>query len=86
MSKQKITIIILAVSLFLLSEYLLIEKLEDSKQEELVDMYQQGYDDGIADTIAVIFQQTENCKVSTITANNFSKNIFDASCLQESSP
>ena len=83
MDKQKIVIITLAVSLFLFSQYFLFDKLEESKQEELLDTYQRGYDDGIADTITVILQQTENCQVSTLTANNLTKDIFDLSCLQE---
>jgi hypothetical protein len=85
MDNPKITIIILTATLSLFLTFFILDKVEESKQGELMKKYQEGYDDGIADTITIIFQQTENCQVSTLNIHNFSKNIFDVSCLQDSS-
>jgi len=43
-------------------------------------VYQKGYDDGIRDTVVVIFEQTENCQVSKLEILNYSKQLIDLSC------
>jgi hypothetical protein len=81
MNKQKITIVILSVALFALAQYIIYEKIIESRQQELTLSYQNGYVKGLADTITTIFRQTENCHVSTITSGNLTKSLFDLSCL-----
>jgi len=89
MDKQKIIIIVLVVGLFLAIQYILIEKVAEKKQEEMLQVFQEGYEEGLTDAVTAIFAQTQNCQTTTITLNNFTKEILDLSCLQfesETSP
>jgi len=85
MDKQKITIIALSIVVFFALEYILIEKLDEKKQEEMIQVFQEGYEEGLTDAVSVIFARTQNCQPTTITLNNFTKEIFDLSCLQSES-
>lgn len=82
MNKQRIVIIMLAVALFSLSQYIIYEKITESKQIELQRIFQNGYDKGLEDTVTTIYKQTDNCQTTTISVGNFTKTIFDLSCLK----
>lgn len=82
MNKQKITIIILSVALFLLAQYVIYEKMIESRQQELSLAYEHGYNQGLSDAAVTIYKQTENCQTTAVTIGNLTKNIFDLSCLK----
>ena len=82
MNKQRITIIALSIALFALAQYVIYEKIIESRQQELANMYQEGYRKGLTDAAVAIYKQTENCQTTTITIDNFTKTIFDVSCLK----
>lgn len=82
MNKQKITIIVLSVALFTLAQYVIYEKIIESRQQELVKVFESGYNKGLADAAVAIYKQTENCQTTTVTIGNFTKNVFDLSCLK----
>jgi len=87
--KQKITIIALSVVLFLVAQYIIIDKVTEKRQEEMLQVFQEGYEEGLTDAVTALFDQTQNCQTTTITLNNFTKEILDYSCLQfesETSP
>ena len=82
MNRQKITIIALSVALFALAQYVIYEKVMESRQQELANAYQNGYNKGLTDAAITIYRQTENCQTTTITIGNLTKNVFDLSCLK----
>lgn len=82
MNKQKITIIALSVALFSIVQYVIYEKIVESRQEELSNAYQNGYNRGLTDAAVTIYKQTENCQSATITIGNSTKTVFDLSCLK----
>jgi len=81
MEKQKITIIALAVALFLVIQYVLFDQVQESRNQEKIESFQQGYNQGLTDAVNEIFIQTEDCLVSSITIGNYTRNIVDYSCL-----
>ena len=83
MNKQKIIIIGLAVGLFLVSQYLILDKLGEYKQQEMVDIYNRGYDKGLTDAVTVLYEQTENCQPSVIKLGNMTKQVFDLACISK---
>lgn len=84
-SKQKIVIIALAIALFAMAQYFAIEKLSETNQKKMSEIYQNGYDQGLNDAVNTLFDQTKDCQITTIFAGNMSKQIFDVSCLQNES-
>jgi len=90
MDKQKITIIVLAVALILISQYVLLDKWSLTQQQQNLESYQNGYAQGLIDAITSIYQQTQNCQITTVNVGNSTKDIVDISCLEivseESSP
>jgi len=83
MDKQKITIIVLVVGLFLAAQYILYDRIIDQTEVELNRAYQTGYNEGLTDAVTEIYYQTEDCVYSTITIGNLTKNIFDYSCVKD---
>jgi len=81
MDRQKIAIIVLAVALILISQYVLLDKWSLSQQQQNLESYQNGYAQGLTDTITSIYQQTQNCQITTINVGNSTKHIVDMSCL-----
>ena len=81
MNKQKIVIIALSIALFSLAQYVIYENIIESRQQELDNTFQSGYDKGLTDAVVELYKQTENCQTTTITLGNLTKNVFDLSCL-----
>lgn len=82
MNKQKITIIALSIALFVSAQYIIYEKITESRQQELANAYQNGYNKGLTDAAVTVYKQTENCQTTTITIGNLTKTVFDLSCLK----
>ena len=82
MNKQEIIIITLAAALVLFSAYIVFDKLAESRQKEMSEIYQKGYEQGIKDSVTTLYEQTQNCQTLTITLENLTKNLFDLACLQ----
>jgi len=82
MNKQRMTIIALSIALVALAQYVIYEKIIESRQQELANTYQEGYKKGLTDAAVAVYKQTENCQTTTITIGNFTKTIFDVSCLK----
>ncbi|MDE1725725.1 MAG: hypothetical protein KGH89_00480 [Thaumarchaeota archaeon] len=82
MNKQKITIVALSVALFVSAQYIIYEKITESRQQELANAYQGGYKNGLTDAAVAVYKQTENCQTTTVTIGNLTKTIFDVSCLK----
>ena len=86
MNKQKIIILALTLTLFLVAQYLIIEKILDENQKKMSEIYQEGYDQGLKDTVTTLYQETKDCKTTTIWLGNLSKQITDITCLEKLTP
>jgi hypothetical protein len=85
MNKQKIALIVLAVALFVVLQYIIIDKLEQIKQEQMLSIYQSGYSDGLKTAITSLFEQTQNCQTTTIAIGNLTKQVIGLDCLKTNS-
>lgn len=85
MKRYQIAIIALIVALFLVTQYVVLDKLMESKQREITNVYQGGYNQGIMDAIDTMFEKTKNCQVSTISIGNVTRSVLDVTCLEMNS-
>ena len=85
MNKQKIVIIALALTLFVIVQYFVIEKLLEENQKKMSEIYQNGYDQGLKDAVTTLYDKTKDCQTTTIFLGNLSRQIFDMACLKNSS-
>ena len=83
LDKQKIIIISLIVLLLFLVQYIIYDNFIQQMEIELVNAFQEGYQQGLIDAVSEIFTQTEDCIVSTITIGNFTKDVVDYSCFEK---
>ena len=79
--KQNIIIIVLAVSLILVVQYVLLEKWSERTIQEQNEIFEKGYEAGLRDAVAAIYYNIEGCRTTSITIENSTKNILDVSCL-----
>jgi len=82
MDSTKIAIIGLSVALFLVVQYVILDKGLQSNQLQLNEFYEVGYEHGLTDAINAIFQQTSDCSIATINFENITRNVLDAECVQ----
>ena len=82
MNKQKIMILSLAVALIFILNYLVLDNFFEQNEKQLRNAYLSGRDEGINETISVLFKEAENCNVIPIFIENSSKNLIDVSCLE----
>lgn len=80
-SKQKLIIIGLAVTLTVVFvQFVLIEKIF-SPTQQLTTSYQNGYNAGVESSVTELFQQTSNCNVTYIWVANNTRQLIDVACL-----
>lgn len=82
MERQKIIIVILAAGLFLLGQYIVLDRWLQSKQQEIENNLQSDHSQGIKDAIIALYEQTNDCHVTTIKFGNLTRSLLDISCLQ----
>ena len=72
----------LAIALFAVVQYLLFDTLNKIKEQESIDIFQQGYTQGIVDSVSSLFEQTQNCEIAEISIGNNTRKIVDLSCVK----
>ena len=82
MDKQKIVIIGMAIAIFVLAQYLILEKWQNVKNQEISENFQNGYNQGVKDTLISLYKQTEDCHTSTAVTGNLTKQYVDFNCLK----
>ena len=85
MNKQKLVIIALAVTLFVVMLYIVFEKWVYERNQEKLNIYQDGYDQGLHDAVTTLFYNTKECNPTSLSLGNITKFIIDVSCLQTNS-
>ena len=79
----KITTIILIIVLIIALGYIIFGKYQDSQDQKMQTVYVAGYNQGVTDSVIRIMQQTDNCQVTNVFANNVTRQIADAACIQQ---
>ena len=84
MSTKKQTILIIALAALLVASliYIGVDKWQDKRQQELITVYQQGYSQGITEAVTALYQQTQECKTTTINIGNITRQVVDADCVR----
>jgi len=82
MEMMKIAVIGLGVALVLTFQYFIIQDWFENQEELLLESYMGGYEQGMSDTMISLFEKTQDCKLTTLIVNNFSRQILDIQCLQ----
>ncbi len=87
-SKQKLLIIILTISLAAIFIWFVIidNYVIPTIQQNITNSYQNGYNAGVENSITEIFQQTSNCQPTYIWIANNTKQLIDVACLQQITP
>ena len=83
MSKQKFAIIILCIFLAASLSYIASTEYRQGQQEKLQQAYLQGYNQGVTAAVATLYQQTNNCQVTSIFMGESQRQIIDVACLQK---
>ena len=81
--KQTIAVIVLAVLLVASIVYIGINKWQDTRQKELTTVYQQGYSRGVTEAVTALYQQTEECKITTINLGNMTRQVVNVGCVRQ---
>ena len=82
MDKQKIMIIGMIIALFLMGQYIILEEFQNEKKQEIIDAQQISYKQGVKEVLVTLYEQTENCHISTIVTGNLTKQVTDVRCLK----
>jgi flagellar basal body-associated protein FliL len=80
--RTKILIWILAIALVVALVYIGLIFWQSRQIQQMQQTLQTGYKQGITDTVGALYQQTENCQVTTINLGNLTKKVVDVACLQ----
>jgi len=59
-----------------------MDKFAQVTQEQANESFQQGYEQGAVDFVSTLFLQTEDCRITPIFFNNFTKSVVDVACIQ----
>lgn len=83
MKKILIITIILAILLILTVSYIVINEYRESKEQEQIDIFQQGAQYGYEFSITQIIQQAVTCQQVPLILGNQTVNIIAVDCLQQ---
>jgi len=78
--KKIIAIVGISGALFIFLQFYLLDYWEEQKLIEYAEVFQKGYNWGLENAVYTIYNNTENCNVSSIFVGNSSKYIIDFSC------
>jgi len=85
LNKQKITIIGLSVALGLAGIFIVLDEFIETSQQLIIESYQNGYQQGMIDSISSLFEQTQNCQITPIYLGNSTLNVVDYECIKPQS-
>ena len=78
---NKFKLIIIAGVIFLILNYFVIDYFYQIRQQEMIDSYLKGYDQGLENSISFLYNKTESCNLASITLENSSRILIDRSCV-----
>jgi len=87
---KKIIIVAVAGTVFLIPQFYILSEWTENRQQELIETFFQGYDQGLENAVETIYNRTENCNTVPIFIDNQTKYLIDISCIgdnvRESAP
>lgn len=83
MSKERMAIVILGVLLVLSVGYIVFDSVQKQRNQEMVTVYRQGYNQGLTDAVVTLYRQTENCNAAVINIGNVTRQVVDTGCLRK---
>jgi len=81
-NKSKTIILALALLLIVSVGYIIFERFQEAQQQLYLQAAQSGYNKGIQDTVVSLYQQTNNCQLTTINIGNVTRQIVDVECVK----
>lgn len=79
----KTTTIALAVVIILLAGYIGYTKYASYQNQKMQEVYAAGYNNGVADSVVKLYQDTDNCGTTSIFIQNSTRYLADVECLNK---
>jgi len=86
LKRQKIIILVLALLVIILACYIIVSKYKQAAEEEKLEIYSLGLQDGYEQAIIQILQQAVTCQQIPVFYENQTINLIAVDCLQNQSP
>jgi fucose 4-O-acetylase-like acetyltransferase len=80
-SRQKVLVFLLALSLTIAISYIIFDKLEEIKREEHINIYQQGFQNGYTTAVVQLFQQVSTCQSVPLRVGNQTISVYSVECI-----
>ena len=78
--KNKIILVSVCCVVFIIFQFFLLDFWEQQRIEESAIAFQRGFDFGLENAVFTIYNNTENCQITTISVGNDSKKLVDFTC------
>ena len=82
----KIAAIVLGVLLVFAVGYLLVDKIQENREQQMFSAYQQGAQEGYEQAVIQLAQQLATCQQVPINVGNQTINAVAVECLQQQQP
>jgi hypothetical protein len=79
--KNKPFLLLLVLFILLLS-YVVYNEYNWYQYQNMIGAAQAGYGQGVVDTVAKLYTETETCQPVPVILGNYTKYVIDVSCLQ----
>lgn len=66
--------------------YIIFDNWREQNQKQNTEIFNEGYEKGLIDATTAIFVEIQDCHPAVLAMGNFSKTIFDFSCLETETP
>lgn len=74
-------LLLLALFIILIS-YVAYNEYNRALFNNMMDAARAGYDQGVIDTVSLIYQEAEDCQLVPLTLDNTTRHLVDVSCLE----
>ena len=81
--REKLVVLILALLLIVAVAYIVFDKYNEYREQERIDLYRQGFDDGVTTAIGQLVQASLSCQPVPVTFQNITVNMIAVECLQQ---
>lgn len=82
--KETIISVFLLIILFVTVQFFILKDWIEETEKEYKVIAEQSYDEGARDAIISLLMQTDDCTLSSITFENFTRYVIDVSCVNDS--
>ena len=79
----KIATVILSIVLIIILGYAAVGQYKEFQNTKVLQAHNEGYNEGVSESLVQIFQSTENCGIATISMQNSSRGLADVNCINQ---